>query len=131
MQEVELLIAERTDMGYKAIIDGIAIGVLYHNEIYSPVKVGDRVQGFINKVREDEKIDLWLQKPGFEKIDDLCREIMEKLKGAGGFLGYTDKSPAEDIMREFHASKKTFKKSIGQLYKFRKIKIADSGITLL
>lgn len=131
LQEVELLIAERTDMGYKALIDGVAIGVLYHNEIHSPVKVGDRVPGFINKVREDDKIDLWLQKPGFEKIDDLGREIMERLKSAPkGFLPFTDKSPSEDIMREFHASKKTFKKSIGQLYKFRKISITEEGIKL-
>ena len=131
LQEVELLIAEKTDMGYKAIIDGSAIGVLYHNEIYSPVKVGDRVQGYINKVREDDKIDLYLQKPGFEKIDDLGREIIERLKAAPkGFLPFTDKSSSEDIMREFHASKKTFKKSIGQLYKFRKISITDEGIKL-
>ncbi len=132
LQEVELLIAERTDMGFKAIIDGVSIGILYHNEIHSPVKVGDRVPGFINKVREDDKIDLYLQKPGFEKIDDLGREIMERLKSAPkGFMPFTDKSSSEDIMREFHASKKTFKKSIGQLYKFRKIKISDSGITLI
>ncbi len=129
-EEVQLMIIDKTDLGYKAVINDTHSGILYHNELFKPIKIGDKCTGYINKVREDDKIDLILEKPGYQKIDGLAGEILEKIKQKGGQLNVSDKSPAELIYKLFATSKKNFKKAIGTLYKQRLIDIDKEKITL-
>jgi predicted RNA-binding protein (virulence factor B family) len=129
-RRVELLICSQTEIGYKAIIDNSRWGILYKNEVFQPLKKGQRLPGFIKKVRDDGKIDLCLQKPGHEKIGEVSDRIIDALKARDGFIAVTDNSPAETIYRMFGVSKKTYKKAVGALYKKRVISIEDNGIRL-
>jgi len=131
-QEVELLVYEQTELGYKAVINNLHTGMIYHNEIFKPLRIGEKLPGFIKKVREDEKIDLALQKQGYEHvIDEVSQIVISALNKAGGFLPLTDKTTPEAIYLTLGISKKNFKKSIGNLFKQRIIAIADDGIRLL
>lgn len=129
-QSVELIISDRTELGYKAIINNSSEGLLYKNEVFQALRKGQHIAGFIKKVRDDGKVDLCLQKPGAEKVDDVSEKIIDKLKAQGGFIALDDKSPPEVIYRLFGASKKTYKKAIGALYKKRLILIERDGIRL-
>ena len=129
-QSVKLLICDRTDIGYSAIINNSREGLLYKNEVFQTLRKGQYIAGFIKKVRDDGKVDLCLQKPGAEKVDDVSGKIIDKLKAQGGFIALDDKSPPEVIYRLFGASKKTYKKAIGALYKKRLILIESAGIRL-
>jgi len=129
--EVQLLIAEETDAGFKAIIDNRYEGLIYRNEIFQPLKEGDVKKGFIKFVREDGKIDLTLQKQGFKNVLDTKDMILEKLKENHGILELGDKSSPEDITRALNISKKVFKKTIGTLYKDRLISVRDYEIRLV
>jgi len=128
--EVDLLIAEKTDLGFKAIVDGSFWGMIYENEIFTPVETGLYLKGYIKKVRDDDKLDISLQKEGYDQVDGISQNILEKLKEAGGFLAVSDKSPAEMIYHMFGISKKNFKKAIGSLYKKKFITISKEGIKL-
>jgi hypothetical protein len=130
-QSVELLICDRTDIGYNAIINNTREGLLYENEVFQPLRKGQHIAGFIKKVRNDGKVDLCLQKPGTEKVDEVAVKIIDKLKAQGGFIALDDKSPTEVIYRLFGVSKKTYKKAIGTLYKKRLILIETAGIRLV
>lgn len=129
-QEVELMIYSRTDLGYKAIVNGSHWGVIYENEVFRELKIGQITKGFIKKVRPDDKIDLALNKPGFEKSDELEQGILDMLKENGGYLALTDKSSPEIIYEVFGESKKTFKKAVGGLYRKRLISIEEEGIRI-
>lgn len=129
--EVELIIWKKTDLGYKAIINQVHEGVIYSSDVFKEMKRGEKIRGFIQKIREDGKIDLSLLKPGYEKIDDLSKTLLDILKKHHGFMALTDDSPAEDIYRRLGMSKKNFKKTIGKLYKERLIDIEKSGIRLV
>ena len=129
-QKVALLISARTEMGFIAVINGTHKGILYKNEVFQPLKIGQEIDGFIKKVRDDKKIDLCLQKPGYKAIDALSRKIMDKLQQQGGFIAVTDKSRPKVIADLFGVSKKTFKKAIGNLYKKRLITLEKDGIRL-
>ena len=129
-QEVKLLICNQTDIGYKAIINGTHWGVLYSNEVFQPLKSGQKTKGYIKKVREDNKIDLSLHKPGYERVDDITDTIINVLKEQGGFISVTDKSSPETINKLFGVSKKTYKKAIGAIYRKRLITIESDGIRL-
>jgi len=128
--EVDLMIFGKTPLGYKAIVNGLHTGVLYKNEVFKPLRIGDQMKGFIKKIREDEKIDLSLSKASFEQSKDLTSIIIAKLKENGGFLRVTDKSNPDVIYQLFGESKKTFKKAVGHLYKQRLIVIEEEGIRL-
>jgi hypothetical protein len=130
-QGVELLICNQTDIGYKAIVNGTHWGVLYYNEVFQSLKSGQKAKGYIKKVRDDNKIDLCLQKPGYEKVDDITGTILGVLKEQGGFISVTDKSSPEIIYKMFGVSKKTYKKAIGTIYRKRLITIEDNGIKLI
>jgi len=130
-QKVALLISARTEMGFTAVINGIHKGILYKNEVFQPLKIGQEIDGFIRKVRDDKKIDLCLQKPGYKAIDALSPKFMDKLQQQGGFIAVTDKSRPKVIADLFGVSKKTFKKTIGNLYKKRLITLEKDGIRLL
>ena len=128
--EVDILIWQKTDLGFKAIIDNKHSGLLYENEIFCTLETGMQMRAFVKQVREDGKVDLILQKPGFEKIDDFSKTLLDYIKENGGRIHLNDKSPAEDIYDTFGVSKKTFKKGVGDLYKKRLISLQENGITL-
>lgn len=129
-QEVDLLVAEKTDLGYKVIVNGTHWGMIYENEIFKPVNAGDKITGYVKKVRDDDKIDISLQKEGYGQVDSISKNILDKLNEAGGFLAVSDKSPAEMIYHLFGISKKNFKKAIGALYKKKIITIEKEGIRI-
>ena len=128
--EVNILIWQKTDLGFKAIIDNKYSGLLYENEIFTSLETGMEMKAFVKQVREDGKVDLILQKPGFEKIDDFAKTLLDYIREQGGRISLNDKSPAEDIYDTFGVSKKTFKKGVGDLYKKRLISLHEDGITL-
>jgi len=128
--EVSILIWQKTDLGFKAIVENKFSGLLYDSEIFQHLQTGMQLKAFVKQVREDGKIDLMLQKPGFEKIDDFSDKLLSYIKENGGSIQLNDKSPAEDIYDTFEVSKKTFKKAVGDLYKKRLIVIEANGIRL-
>ena len=130
-QEVDLFIANKTELGYKAIINGLHWGILYENEVFKPLERGQKLKAYIKKIREDEKIDLYLHKAGFDKVEDLSQKIIGTLKEEGGYLEINDKTPSAIIYEIFGESKKTFKKALGILYKKKLIDIKENGIKLL
>lgn len=130
-QQVELIIAERSELGFKAIINGTHWGMIFPSEVFGKLFIGKRLKGFIKAVRDDGKIDLSLQKIGVAKMDDLSEKIVELLKKKDGFLPLTDKSTPDAIFSVFRTSKGTFKKSIGTLYKKGVIVIEKEGIRLV
>ncbi|HGX93147.1 MAG TPA: GntR family transcriptional regulator [Candidatus Tenderia sp.] len=129
-QAVDLIICEPSDIGIKAIINHRHWGVLYEAETFKKLKYGQKIRGYIKQVREDEKIDLTLHRPGHQKLSEMAQRIMEKLQQNDGFLPLNDKSPPEAIYKTFGESKKTFKNAIGTLYKSRLITIDNTGIKM-
>ena len=129
-QKVSLRIFARTRIGFIATIDNCDRGMLYQNEIFQPLSIGQEIDGFIRKIRDDQKIDLCLQKPGYKSIEILSQKIINKLHQHNGFYPVTDKSQPKDIAILFGVSKKSFKKAIGNLYKKRQISLEKNGIRL-
>jgi predicted RNA-binding protein (virulence factor B family) len=130
-EEVDLIVVNETDLGYNAIIDNSHLGVIFKNEVFQPLHPGDKIQGFIKKIRTDGKIDLCLQKAGYEKISEFADKIIAELQKREGFLALTDKSSPEDIYKTFKFCKKNFKAAIGALYKKRIITLEENGIRLV
>ena len=130
-EEVNILIWQKTDLGFKAIIENMYSGLLYDSEIFQTLHTGDTLKAYIKQVREDGKIDLILQKPGFEKVDDFSKTLYHYIADHGGRIGLNDKSPAEEIYDVFGVSKKTFKKAVGDLYKKRLVLLHVDGIELV
>lgn len=129
--EVDILVWQKTDLGFKAIIDNKYSGLLYENEIFTPLSAGMQLKAYVKQVREDGKVDLMLQKPGFAKVGDFSKTLLDYLREQGGRIALTDKSPAEEIYEVFGVSKKTFKKGVGDLYKKRLISLQDDAIVLV
>ena len=129
--EVSLLISDRSDLGYSAIINQQYMGLLYHNEVFEELHPGDLRRGFIKKITSENKIDLSLQVIGFKHILDLKDSLMIELKDNNGLLSLGDKSSPEEIYRRLKISKKAFKKTIGSLYKERLIEISDYEVKLV
>lgn len=131
-QAVTLIVAEETELGFKAVVDHKYWGVLYKNEIFQPLQRGQVLSGFIKKVRPDRKLDLILSQEKYgQKVDGTAEKILAVLEKHGGYIGLTDKSPPEMIYDTFAVSKKVFKQAIGGLYKQRRIAIEDKGIRLV
>ena len=130
-QEVDVLIWQKTDLGFKVIVDNRYPGLIYEGQIFKRIHTGDRMKGYVNNVREDGKIDISLQPTGRRQTLDFSSTLMQYLQEHDGFCDLGDKSDAEDIKYRFHVSKKTYKKAIGELYKKRLITITDDGIRLL
>ena len=128
--EVDLLIGEKTDIGMNVIINDRYKGILYRNEIFQEVLYGDRKKGFIKKIREDYKIDVSLQRTGYENVQPSEKKILARLKEGKGFLPLNDYSTPEEITAMLEMSKKVFKKAIGSLFKQRIIRIEKKGIYL-
>lgn len=129
-QEVDLIIGNRTHLGWNVIINELHKGLLYNDDVFQVLQTGDRVKGFIKKIRQDGKIDVVLQRPGYRSIEPNTEELLTQLKLHGGFLALTDKSDPELIKRQLNMSKKSFKRALGSLYKQRKVDIVENGIRL-
>ncbi len=130
-EEVELFIYGSSPMGFKAIINGSHWGMLYRNEVFQPLNRGEFIKGYINKLREDGKIDVRLYPEGYKKAESSTELIMEYLKRHDGFMALTEKSASHDIYETFGISKKNFKMAIGKLYKERVISLALDGVRLV
>ena len=129
-EQVDLLISNETDLGYNVIINQLHLGLIYHDEVFKPLTIGDSVKGWIKRIRKDNKIDVMLQRPGYRGIEPNAQKILDKMKLAGGHLDVSDKSDPEEIKSRLQMSKKSFKKAVGNLYKNRLIEIKDDGIHL-
>jgi len=129
-QAVDALIIRETQIGYQVIINNRHLALLYKSTLKKQVFIGERYTAYVTKLREDNKIDITLQKPGFGHVRDAEKEILEALERAGGFLQLHDKSTPEDIEDMLEMSKKTFKKAVGVLYRLHKILIEENGIRL-
>lgn len=129
-EEVDLIVYEKTDLGYRVVVNLAHEGMLYENEVFQQLSPGQELKGYIRKIREDLKIDLLLQRPGYQGVDAVSQSILTTMEEHGGRIAVTDKSQPEEIYSLFGISKKTFKKAIGALYKKRLITIDSSGIEL-
>ena len=130
-QAVELLIYGKSDLGFKAVVDGTHLGQLYTNEVFRPLHYGERLKGYIKQLRPDGRIDLMLQLPSHIERDQLSEAIVEHLQKNGGVTQLTDQSPPDDIYQVFGVSKSNYKKALGKLYRERLITIDKHQITLL
>lgn len=128
--EVKVLVASQTELGYKVLINQRYTGLIYKNEVFSKINIGDSLTAYISKIRPDGKIDVRLKKSGYEAVAGEAENLLTLLKKSGGFLPTTDKSPAEVIYEVCGMSKKTYKKAVGELYKKRLIVLTENGIKL-
>jgi len=131
-EEVDLFVHSKTDLGYRMVVNGLHWGLVYENEVFKPLSRGQKLKGYVKLIREDDKIDISLQKQGYvAAIDDASQTVLEKLKQNNGELEVGDKSSPEVINHLFEMSKKSFKKAIGNLYKQKIISIESDRIKLL
>ena len=130
-EQVDIIVVRRSTNGYNVIVEGTHWGMIYHDQIFQPISIGDRLKGYVLTLREDDKVDIILQKPGAEKVGTLAEQIMTKLEQGDGFIEVGDKSDALAIQAMFGVSKKTYKKALGQLYKERKVQLGKDGVRLV
>ena len=130
-QSVNLQIASRTELGYKAIIDDKYLGLLFRADAYRPLKIGERLPGFVKSIRSDGKIDLLISQATLQGDHELSQQIVQYLTDQGGTSTLTDKSDPEEIYRVFKVSKKKYKQALGNLYKSRKITITPGMVQLV
>lgn len=124
-QKVDVLIVQQLEIGYRIIVDGKHWGMIYNNELYQQVNVGEHHMGFVKQVRDDGKIDVTLAKIEKMRINDVAYEILNYLQENDGIMTLSDKSSPEDILNTFNCSKKDFKKALGLLYKLHKVTLGD------
>ena len=131
MDEVNLIVYRRTDIGYVVIINNVHTGVLHFNEIYRNIGVGDKMKGFIKTIRPENKIDVAVGQAGYKRVEGEAEKILRLLNENDGYLPYHDKSNPEEVYAFFGMSKKSFKMATGALYKQKKIEFTKTGIKLL
>ena len=130
-QAVDLLIAGRTDLGYKAVINDQYLGLIFRDDAFRPLKVGERLPGFIKGIRADGKIDLVISQGTLQGDHDLGEQIIESLRASGGVSTLTDKSAPDEIYRSFKVSKKKYKQALGSLYRSKRILLSAEKIQLI
>ncbi len=130
-QEVQLTVWEYTEIGIKTVINNKYQGLLYRNEVFTDLHPGDKLTGYVKKVRDDGKVDVTLRKKGYEEVQDAQTLVYRKLQSNGGILPLTDNSAPEEISKWLGMSKKTFKKAVGGLYKAGKIRLTANAIQLI
>ena len=130
--KVSLVIADKTEMGFKAVINHHCWGLLYNNELFQRITKGQVIDAYVKLIRADNKVDLTLNKPGFSKgkIEDISQRIIDELQAHNGHMSLTDKSPPQEIYKTFGVSKKVFKQALGALYKQRRVSLASDGVRL-
>ncbi|MBQ2025248.1 MAG: GntR family transcriptional regulator [Paludibacteraceae bacterium] len=129
--KVQVMIVGKTELGYKVLINEAFVGLIYKNEVFKPLHIGDTMPAYIHRMRADGKIDVRVNQSGYAAIEGEAARLMQLLQQAGGFLPTTDKSPAETIYEVCGMSKKTYKKAVGELYKKRLIVLKEQGIALI
>jgi uncharacterized protein len=129
-EEVSIIVSNETELGFKVIVNSLHWGIIYRNQLFTQLSQGQKLQAFIFKIREDQKIDITLQKPGFSQVLDLSEVILNQLKINNGFLPFTDKTEPAAIYKHFGVSKKNFKIALGNLYRRKKISIEQNGIRI-
>jgi len=129
-EEVNLLVYDSNELGVKVIINNKYSGLLYKSDIYQELNIGDRLKGYVRKIREDNKIDVSIRKTGYGEIQEAKERILAKLKASNGFLSLNDRSSPELIKKILQLSKKSFKKGVGGLYKEGVIELTEEGIRL-
>lgn len=130
-EEVDLLVWQKTELGFKVIINNEYSGLVYQDQVFTYIHTGDRLKGYIQTIREDGKIDVTLQKNGRQQTLDFSDTLLDYIKSHDGFCSFNDKTNAEDIYREFNVSKKVFKKAVGELYKRHAIRLSDEGLYMV
>ncbi|MBT5387688.1 MAG: GntR family transcriptional regulator [Porticoccaceae bacterium] len=130
-QQVQLLIAARTDLGYKAVIDNKYLGLIFREDAYRPLKIGEKLPGFVKNIRKDGKVDLLISQASLQGDHDLGEQIIQYLKEQGGESALSDKGDPDEIYRTFKVSKKKYKQALGSLYKSQRIVIQSSKIKLI
>ena len=130
-EEVDLLVFDETPLGYKTIVNNRYMGLLYHTELAEPLDYGQWIVGYVSKVRDDGHIDLRRDRAGYGRVEPIGEQILEALKANQGTLPFNDTSSPESIRAEFDVSKQAFKRALGALYKQKRIRFTDEGITLV
>lgn len=130
-REVQLLVWQRTPLGYKVIVDNAHAGLVYADDLYAPIRPGQVLTGTVVSLRPDGKLDISLQRLGPDRFRDFAEELLEELRAAGGELPFSDASPAAEVQARFGVSKKTFKRALGTLYKQHLIRLEEGKISLL
>lgn len=130
-QKVALIVAGKTELGYKVVIDSQYRGLVFASDVFRPLYAGDRTDGYIEKIRPDGKIDVRLKRNGYESVSGEAETILDKLRKEGGFIPTTDKTEPEKIYAIFGMSKKTYKKAVGDLYKRHLITLTPIGIKIV
>jgi len=130
-QQVDLLIASRSDLGYKVVINGSHLGLIHNNDVVRPINVGDQFKGYIGELREDKRINITLQKLAHEMRGELSEKILTHLKENGGKTHLTDKSSPDEINAVFHVSKGNYKKALGKLFREEKIQFHEKSVRLM
>jgi predicted RNA-binding protein (virulence factor B family) len=126
-QQVELIAASASDIGWRVIVNGRHWGMLYKNQLFAPIKIGDRLTGFVRRVTEDKRIDVALQKQGYSEVKDAAERLLDIIKEHGGVLPLGDRSSPEDVARVTAMSKKVFKRALGVLMKRGDVVASESG----
>jgi len=130
--EVDLIIWKKTDLGYNVVVNQFHKGLIYANEVFKPITIGESLRGYVKKIRDENRLDISLEKQGYENVvEPTAQRILDELKINNGYLNLSDSSAPEDINRQLGISKKVFKKAIGGLYKQGLIRIAEDGIYAL
>ncbi|RZU48041.1 hypothetical protein EV700_1012 [Fluviicoccus keumensis] len=130
-EKVSLVVALRTDLGFKAVVNNRYWGMLYADEVFEPLRIGDRREGYIKRLRDDRRLDVSLAPPGYAKVEGASELVLRRLEQAGGFLPLGDHSSPEAIHAEFGISKKVFKQAIGALFRQQRLVIENDGISLV
>ena len=129
-QEVDLLVASESPIGYRVIINNRHWGMLYRNQLFRPIAVGDRTKGYVRKLTEDNRIDVSLQQAGFAQVKDSAEVLLQLVRDNGGFLPLNDDSAPEEVNRLTQTSKKVFKRSLGMLLKRGAVTVDEQGIKI-
>lgn len=130
-QEVDLLVFNKSELGYDVIINEKHQGLIFQNEVFTAIQIGDRLKGYVKNIREDNKVDVSLQQEGIAQMEKSAADVLAALQSNEGTLNLSDKSSPEEIYRVLHMSKKAFKRALGSLYKQRKITISPDSISLV
>ncbi len=128
---VQIIVYQRTDLGFKVIVDQQYKGMLYADEVFSDLHYGDKMRAFVDQVRPDGKLDIVLYKTGYNKVVDFSAYLLEYIRSNHGFVPYTDRTDPDVIYKVFGVSKKTFKKAVGDLYKKQWIDLTEDGLKLI
>jgi len=129
-KEVDILVMEPHELGYLVLVDQWHQGIIYSNQIFKPVRSGDKMKAWVNALRPDGKLDILLRKPGYSEVENSSAILLEKITQAGGRLPLGDKSSPEMIYNTLSMSKKVFKKALGALYREGKIGLSDTHVWL-